>query len=65
MTIMYLSKENFTCHKEQIIHKKLSKGLTVLKAYINSFEKGMESGKYSVENSMLVEPDQLALEEAG
>ena len=34
MVIMYLSKENFTCPKEQIMHKDLNLALTVLKPYI-------------------------------
>ena len=30
---MYLSKENFTCLKDEIMHKELSLALTVLKPY--------------------------------
>ena len=50
MAIMYLSNENFTCPKEQIMHKEPSSSLTLL-ITMNI-----------IENS--VDPDQLASSEA-
>ena len=57
MAIMYLSEENFTCPKGQIMHKQLSLALTVLKPNVNFFENSMPDIN-SIENS--VDPDQLA-----
>ena len=57
MAIMYLSKETYTCPKEQICLN-----LTLLKQYINSFENSMNLDIKSLVNS--VEPDQLASDEA-
>ena len=57
MAIMYLSKETYTCQKEQICLY-----LSLLKKYINSFENSMNLDIKSLVNS--VEPDQLASEEA-
>ena len=57
MAIMYLSKENFTCPKEQI-----SLYLSVLKQFTLSKKTSMKPDFNSHVNS--VDPDQLASEEA-
>ena len=56
MAIMYLSKENFTCQKEQIILY-----FSVLKKKF-FFKNSMKPDINSLVNS--VDPDQLASEEA-
>ena len=58
MAIMYLSKENFTCPKEQITS--FSPYCAV--SCINFFEDSMKPRIYSFDNS--VDPDQLASKEA-
>ena len=62
MAIMYLSEENFTCPKEQLLYKQLSLALTVLIPNVNVFENSMKPDINSIENSE--GPDQLASEEA-
>ena len=61
MAIMFLSEENFTCSKRQIMHKQLSLALIVLIPNVNFFENSMKPAINSIENS--VDPDQLASEE--
>ena len=61
MAIMYLSNEDFTCPKEQTMHRaKLSPFFadTIYKLFRNSMEPDINS----VENSL--DPDQLASSEA-
>ena len=45
MAIMYLSDENFTCPKGQIMHKQLRLALTVLILNVNYFENSIMQGK--------------------
>ena len=54
MAIIYLSNENSTCPKEQIMSKELSLALSLLIPCINSMKPDINS----FENS--VDPDQLA-----
>ena len=42
MAIMYLSAENFTCPKGQILYKHLRLVLTVLMPNVNIFENSMK-----------------------
>ena len=55
---MYLSEENFTCPKEQIMHKQIRLTLIVLIPNVNFFENNMKPDINTIENS--VDPDQLA-----
>ena len=59
---MYLSEENFTGPKGQIMHKKLSLALTVLIPNVHVIENSKKPDINSIKNS--VDPDQLASEEA-
>ena len=59
---MYLSKENFTCAKEQMMHKELSLALTLLIIPCTLFKNGVKPDINSIENTVV--PDQLASEEA-
>ena len=58
MAIMYLSEENFTCLKGQILYKQLSLALTELIPNVNVFENSIKPDVNSIENS--VDPHQLA-----
>ena len=60
IAIMYLSKVDFTCPNEQIMHKQLSLALTVLIPNVNFFKNSIKPDLNSIENS--VDTDQLASE---
>ena len=62
MAKMYVSNENFTCPKEQIMHKKLSLALTFADTMHKLFKNSMKPDIISIEYS--VDPDQLASKEA-
>ena len=62
MAIMFLSNENFTCPKEQIMHKEPSLALTLLIPCINSLITRIKLDIYSIETS--VDLHQLASIEA-
>ena len=55
MAIMYLSKENFTCPKGQIMHKQLSLALI---SNVIFFENSMKPDINSIENS--VDPEEAS-----
>ena len=56
MAIMFLSNENLTCHKEQIMHKELSLALTLLITIHKLFKNSMKPDIKPSVNS--VDPDQ-------